>query len=221
MKTIRIGLLLAISGAASAQVYTPPAPGSNNRGTPTDTTTTVNRQQPDSKSPFGEEIPLLNPGDETVTVAGITIPLGDNRILRARFEKYLSQPAESSEAAKEYRSNIDQILADLSPYRKEGPDIRAAFKTLPAAAAAVVVREVPQMAHGPAFGAKPSAADSIARASAVSPSGPRLNSKKLRSQKGWSAQSGSASSRGRVSGKLGKVLVSPWIDGRRWSMKGA
>ena len=37
-----------------------------------------------------------------------------------------------------------------------------------AAAAAVVVREVPQMAHGPAFGAKPSAADSIARASAVS-----------------------------------------------------
>ncbi|MFP6859060.1 MAG: hypothetical protein VCA73_17405 [Roseibacillus sp.] len=135
MKTIRIGLLLAISGAASAQVYTPPAPGSNNRGTPTDTTTTVNRQQPDSKSPFGEEIPLLNPGDETVTVAGITIPLGDNRILRARFEKYLSQPAESSQAAKEYRANIDQILADLSPYRKEGPDIRAAFKTLPAAAA--------------------------------------------------------------------------------------
>lgn len=133
-KSIRIGLLLAMSGAACAQVYTPPKPGAN-PGTPTDTSTTVNRQQPNSKSPFGDEIPLLNPGDETITVAGMTIPLGDNRLLRARFEKYLSQPAEDSEAAKEYRANIDQILADLSPYRKQGPDIRAAFKTLPAAAA--------------------------------------------------------------------------------------
>jgi tetratricopeptide (TPR) repeat protein len=133
-KTIRIGLLVALSSAACAQVYTPPQPGAT-QGTPTDTTTTVNRQQPQSKSPFGEEIPLLNPGDETVTVAGMTIPLGDNRILRARFEKYLSQPPEDSKGAKDYRANIDQILADLSPYRKAGPDIRAAFKTLPAAAA--------------------------------------------------------------------------------------
>ena len=40
-------------GAASAQVYTPPKPGTNPGGTPTDTSTTVNRAQPDSKSPFG------------------------------------------------------------------------------------------------------------------------------------------------------------------------
>ncbi len=134
MKTIPLGLLLVLAGTAGAQVYTPPSPGAK-AGTPTDTTTTVNREQPKTKSPFGEEIPLLNPGDETVTVAGITIPLGDNRILQARFEKYLAQPEESSEAARDYRTQIDKILAELSPYRKGGPDIKAAFRVLPAAAA--------------------------------------------------------------------------------------
>ncbi|MBB08851.1 MAG: hypothetical protein CMN03_11430 [Roseibacillus sp.] len=134
---IRIALLLATSGVATGQVYTPPAPDKKPTGntTPTDTSTTVNRQQPDTKSPFGEEIPLFNPGDETITIAGITIPLGDNRIIRSRFEKYLNQPEEKSEDARIYRSNIDQILADLSPYRKGGPDIKAAYQTLPAASA--------------------------------------------------------------------------------------
>ncbi|HBM77522.1 MAG TPA: hypothetical protein DD438_05385 [Verrucomicrobiales bacterium] len=132
---IRIALLLAFSGVALSQVYTPPAPETNPNRTPTDTSTTVNRQQPDSQSPFGEEIPLLNPGDETITVAGITIPLGDNRIMRSRFEKYLSQPEENSEDAQTYRGNIDRILGDLSPYRKGGPDIKTAYQTLPAASA--------------------------------------------------------------------------------------
>ena len=94
---IRIALLLAFSSVALRQVYTPPAQETIANRTPTDTSTTVNRQQPDTKSPFGEEIPLLNPGDETITVAGIMIPLGDNRIMRSRFEKYLSQPEENSE----------------------------------------------------------------------------------------------------------------------------
>ena len=132
---IRIALLLALSGVALSQVYTPPAPETNANRTPTDTSTTVNRQQPDTQSPFGEEIPLLNPGDETITVAGITIPLGDNRIMRSRFEKYLSQPEENSEDAQTYRGNIDRILDDLSPYRKGGPDIKTAYQTLPAASA--------------------------------------------------------------------------------------
>lgn len=132
MKTTHLGLLFSLTIPAVAQVYTPPAPGSA-PGTPTDTATVVNRQEPESKSPFGEEIPFLNPGDETVTVGGVTIPLGDNRLLRARFEKYLSQPEENSEAAREYRENVDAILAELSPYREGGPDIRSAFHKLPAA----------------------------------------------------------------------------------------
>ena len=132
---IRIALPLVLSGVTLGQVYTPPAPNKKPNAVPTDTSTTVNRQQPATKSPFGEEIPLFNPGDETITIAGITIPLGDNRIIRSRFEKYLNQPEENSEDARTYRSNIDQILADLSPYRKGGPDIKTAYQTLPAASA--------------------------------------------------------------------------------------
>ncbi len=132
-KTIRLCLSLAAAAAVSAQVYTPPKPPSNSSGAPTDTTTVVRSTTPASKSPFGEEVPLLDPAAETITVGGVTIPLGDNRVLQARFEKYLSQPPENSEAAREYRATIDDILDELSPYRKGGPDIYEAFKLLPRA----------------------------------------------------------------------------------------
>lgn len=136
MKTLlRSFLFLGIAGTASAQVYTPPAKKDPPAGTPTDSVTTVGRKQPEAKSPFGEEIPLLNPGEETITVAGITIPLGDNRFLQARFEKYLNQPEENSADAKEYRANIDGVLSELSPFREKGPNIKSAFQRLPAAAA--------------------------------------------------------------------------------------
>jgi 3-methyladenine DNA glycosylase Tag len=72
---------------------------------------------------------------ETVTIGGITIPLGDNRVLRARFEKYLNQPEEDSEAARDYRNTIREILAMMSPYHPGGPDPFGAFRLLPRAAA--------------------------------------------------------------------------------------
>jgi len=83
---------------------------------------------------MGQEIPLLDPSAETITLGGITIPLGDNRVLKARFEKYLNQPPESSEAAEEYRQKINSILASMSPLRAGGPDFYGAFRMLPSAA---------------------------------------------------------------------------------------
>jgi hypothetical protein len=47
-----------------------------------------------------------------------------------RFEKYLSQKPEVSDADKKYRAMIDAILESLSPTRDGGPDIFAAFKML-------------------------------------------------------------------------------------------
>lgn len=76
---------------------------------------------------------MLDPSAETVTIGGVTIPLGDNRLLKARFEKYLSQPPESSEAAVQYRKDIDKILSTISPFRSSGPDLEGAFKLLPSA----------------------------------------------------------------------------------------
>jgi hypothetical protein len=125
-------LLLFVSGMAVGQVYTPPAgqPAAQ-PGAPTDTVTSP-KQKP-AASPFGQEIPMLDPSAETITVAGITIPLGDNRVLKARFEKYLSQPPESDEATLEYRKTIAEILATVSPFHKPAPNLYDAFKLLPRA----------------------------------------------------------------------------------------
>lgn len=76
---------------------------------------------------------MLDPAAETITVGGVAIPLGDNRLLKARFEKYLSQPPESDEATAQYRKTIAQILATISPFKTGGPDLYAAFKMLPSA----------------------------------------------------------------------------------------
>ena len=126
--------LLLLSGIAAGQggVYVPPpaAPVTP----PASQDTTVNRPPPqEKKSPLGNELPMLDPSAETITIGGITIPLGDNRLLKARFEKYLSQPPEDSEAATDYRATIKDILGTISPLRQGGPQLYEAFKKLPTA----------------------------------------------------------------------------------------
>ncbi|MFT3992136.1 MAG: hypothetical protein QM680_12070 [Luteolibacter sp.] len=128
---IQFFALLCTSGFISAQVYTPPPEG-HSRPEPA-----MENAPPEKKNPpppLGSEVPLLDPSAETVTIGGITIPLGDNRVLRARFEKYLSQPPENSEAAGQYRKDIARILATVSPLRPGGPNLSEAFKLLPGAA---------------------------------------------------------------------------------------
>jgi hypothetical protein len=129
---ILASLLAACS--ATAQVYTPPALPTQPAQPASPPTDTASRpaQQP-APGPLGQEIPLLDPSAETITVGGVAIPLGDNRILKARFEKFLSQPPERDEDATRYRETIAEILATISPFRSEGPDLYAAFKLLPSA----------------------------------------------------------------------------------------
>ncbi len=135
MKT-RYLLPLFAAGLVHGQVYTPPSVGQTpaKNATPVDNAPTEDKKQP-AASPLGQEIPLLDPAAETITVGGVAIPLGDNRLLKARFEKYLSQPPESDEAAAKYRETITNILATISPFRSGGPDIYAAFRMLPSASA--------------------------------------------------------------------------------------
>ena len=78
---------------------------------------------------------MLDPSAETISVGGVAIPLGDNRLLKARFEKYLSQPPETDEDAAEYRKNVAEILATISPFRSGGPNLKGAFQLLPRASA--------------------------------------------------------------------------------------
>ncbi len=137
------GLLNSILAATLAtpllgQVYTPPP----QQTTPAETNPSSAQQQQTATSPFGQEVPLLDPAAETVTVAGITIPLGNSRVIKARFEKYLNQPAENSEAASAYRADITEILTVLAPHnfasisgkQQKGNPLVDAFRLLPRAA---------------------------------------------------------------------------------------
>ena len=132
---IPILLSVLIATLAHGQVYTPPNQPVKSAGsdTPQDTAAAPNKQP--AASPFGQEIPMLDPSAETIKVGGVTIPLGDNRLLKARFEKFLSQPPEKDEATARYRQIISEILATISPFHKPSPDLYAAFKLLPEAAA--------------------------------------------------------------------------------------
>ena len=130
----RLLIPFCLVGLAHAQVYTPPAADKPARqATPTDTSAPAAKEKPAS-GPLGNEIPMLDPAAETITVGGVAIPLGDNRLLKARFEKYLSQPPESDEAAAKYRATITEILGTISPFKSGGPDLYSAFKMLPSAA---------------------------------------------------------------------------------------
>lgn len=125
-------LLLALAATLNAQVYTPPAAGGAAPAAPAipqDNSPPPAKAQ--SNGPLGQEIPMLDPSAETITVGGVAIPLGDNRLLKARFEKYLNQPPETDEDAAEYRATVTEILATISPFKTGGPDLKGAFKLLP------------------------------------------------------------------------------------------
>jgi hypothetical protein len=125
-------LLLLPAVAAHAQVYTPPQAPAQPASPPQDSAPAAPAKQ-SAPGLLGQEIPLLDPSAETITVGGVAIPLGDNRLMKARFEKYLSQAPEDSDAATTYRATIKEILGTISPLRKGGPDMYSAFKLLPTA----------------------------------------------------------------------------------------
>jgi len=134
--TITASFSLAVTLPLFSQVYTPPtAPAQPPAQQPLPQDSGPAPQQQNSKSPFGQEIPMLDPSAETISIGGVTIPLGDNRLLKARFEKYLNQPPESDDEARTYRENITKILDTISPLRASGtPNLKEAFLLLPRAA---------------------------------------------------------------------------------------
>ncbi len=59
---------------------------------------------------MGMEIPLLDPSSDTVSYNGGKFDVGNNAMLRARFEKYLEQVPDDSSESKRYRARINEIL---------------------------------------------------------------------------------------------------------------
>ena len=132
---LTLALILPVLG----QVYTPPAPTNNQNATPTDTVVRSNPNESSGGSNnangglLGNEVGFFDPTNDTISWNGKTWAASNNRLVAARFEKYLNEPEEATVAAQEYRDNINEILNLLSPHHKGGPVFLDAVALLPKA----------------------------------------------------------------------------------------
>ena len=89
------------------------------------------KAKPGAGSPFGQEIPVLDPGTEVMTFNGKNWNVTNNRIFQARFEKFLNAPEATNGEEAGYRQIIDRILLLLAPGNATVQNIDGAFRLLP------------------------------------------------------------------------------------------
>ena len=128
-----IAALLAAS-LAHAQVPDAPAPAAP--ASPISQSAPIGQSAPASsakpaQSPFGQEVPVLDPGSEVMTFNGKNWNVANNRIFQARFEKFLNAPEATTKEDTEYRAYIDRVLFLLQPGQASPQNVDAAFKLLP------------------------------------------------------------------------------------------
>ncbi len=130
-----LAALLASAGLASAQVpdAQPPAPAP----APAPPAQTSNGGQSgapaanDGGSSFlGKDIPFIDPGGEIATWDGKSWNINNNRVFEARFEKFLSAPAQTTESDAEYQAIVDKIMDRLSPGKVTPQSMDEAFNLL-------------------------------------------------------------------------------------------
>jgi hypothetical protein len=121
-------LLLSAALPLGAQVLEPQATGG------TDNTTVINQREDKGDKPFlGNDVPMFDPESEMLKFDGQSWNIADNRVVRARFEKYLNAPESSDEADQAYRTVLAAILDKLSPNHGGIPDLQGAVALLPTA----------------------------------------------------------------------------------------
>jgi hypothetical protein len=79
---------------------------------------------------MGRDIPAFDPGSEVMSYDGKLWNINNNRVFRARFEKYLNAPAATDQADVAYRETIDRILDLLAPGNATKQNINSAFVLL-------------------------------------------------------------------------------------------
>lgn len=118
---------------SNSQVLTENPP-SNNQTKQNNSTTVINQEPKRSDKPFlGTDVPIFNPGTEVFSWDGQNWNINNNRLMRARFEKYLNTPADNSEDDKEYRNVLKKILDSLSPHKRGNNHLQDAVSLLPRA----------------------------------------------------------------------------------------
>ena len=136
------GLIALMPIGLQAQVFTPQSTGQANQGggnSGGQNTHTVHtqEQQGGSDPVMGNVIPGFDPGSETMFFEGQLWDVNNNRLMNARFEKYLNTPPATDGADEEYRRAIRAVLDALSPHNKRSggrPDLNKAVSFLEVAA---------------------------------------------------------------------------------------
>lgn len=132
-----VSMVLLSGNLTNAQVYTPPAGGGGGGGAPqSNNTTIVNKpNQPANQQMAGNDMPFFDPTTDVFAFDGKQFNVNDNRVFRARFEKYLNSEASSSEQDEAYRASIRDILDALSPHNRDTKKFPRAVAMLQRAAA--------------------------------------------------------------------------------------
>ena len=79
---------------------------------------------------MGRDVPAFDPGSEVMSYDGKLWNFNNNRLFRARFEKFLNASAATDKSDVEYRETIDRILELLAPGNAKKQNIDAAFALL-------------------------------------------------------------------------------------------
>ncbi len=82
----------------------------------------------------GIELPVFDPATDSVEWSGQLWQVDNNRVVRARFEKYLNAPVAEIKAQAAYDKVIDRIMDLLSAGKISARNLDEAFRLLPVAA---------------------------------------------------------------------------------------
>jgi hypothetical protein len=117
---------LVSTGASQSPDAVAPSNASPSSGGSPALSAPSSRPAPEAQSGF-------DPGSEVMTWDGKIWNIQDQRVFRARFEKYLNAEEETSAEAKKYRDQFREMLDLLSPAKMSRENFRKAWAVLPQA----------------------------------------------------------------------------------------
>ena len=138
MKIWKLSLLVALFPLSPVHAQSPESMGAREPQSSTPPSKAPATQTPDTPGGtsklLGKDLPSYDPGQDVMTWDGKIWNVQDQRIFRARFEKYLNAEEESGEAAKTYRNSFREMMLLLAPGQVNEANFRKAWKLLPEAA---------------------------------------------------------------------------------------
>jgi hypothetical protein len=131
VRVILAGAGIFLAGLAYGQVPDSPKPAPAAQPAPAQNSGNGNGGGGQKDNSFlGKDVPFVDPGTETAEFDGRHWNLNNNRIMEARFEKYLNAPEETRAVDQQYQLVIAKILNLLAPSNATGENIDQSFALL-------------------------------------------------------------------------------------------